>query len=353
MNRLVPAAVALCALAAASAHAKEMPSFFEGVRPLGMGGAFTAVADDENALFYNPAGLDKVKDWGTGIINPLVEASEDGYDLYKDIQDTDFDATSEVTQLIRDYMGDQLHARVALFPHFVMRRFAMGVLGQGSVNIEPRNMAFPEVDVDGFGSVSGHVGLGFGFWDGMLRVGAAGKYVKGYRLQQVYTVADIASDGFEDQVKDDLNDGVGWGLDAGVMFTAPVLFKPTVATVVQNIGDVDLGDAGEIPQQINLGLSLSHEFWGMALTGAVDWVDVTADVGTDEDKYKRLHAGLELKLPWVLSLRGGLYQGYGSYGVTLDLWAIKVAYASYAEEIGSAAGVRADRRHVVQATLGW
>ncbi|MGQ9601280.1 MAG: hypothetical protein ACUVUT_01155 [Candidatus Bipolaricaulia bacterium] len=37
-----------------------MVSLFEigaGARPLGLGGAFTALADDENALFYNPAGL--------------------------------------------------------------------------------------------------------------------------------------------------------------------------------------------------------------------------------------------------------------------------------------------------------
>ena len=28
-----------------------------GVRPMGMGGAFTAVSDDPNAAYYNPAGL--------------------------------------------------------------------------------------------------------------------------------------------------------------------------------------------------------------------------------------------------------------------------------------------------------
>lgn len=40
--------------------AQSLASLFDidpGVRPLGMGGAFTGLADDENALFYNPAGV--------------------------------------------------------------------------------------------------------------------------------------------------------------------------------------------------------------------------------------------------------------------------------------------------------
>lgn len=35
-----------------------------GARPLGMGGAFVGLADDENALFYNPAGLGFLKGFG-------------------------------------------------------------------------------------------------------------------------------------------------------------------------------------------------------------------------------------------------------------------------------------------------
>jgi len=35
-----------------------------GARPLGMGGAFTALADDESAVFYNPAGLAFLKTLG-------------------------------------------------------------------------------------------------------------------------------------------------------------------------------------------------------------------------------------------------------------------------------------------------
>lgn len=43
-----------------TAHGQTLISLFDidsGVRPLGIGGAFTGLADDENTIFYNPAGL--------------------------------------------------------------------------------------------------------------------------------------------------------------------------------------------------------------------------------------------------------------------------------------------------------
>ncbi len=352
MRRAVAGCV-LVAWFAFPAGARELPSYFEAVRPLGMGGAFTAVADDENALFYNPAGLDRVPTWGFGLVNPLVEAGEKGVDLYHDIQDTDFNDTTEVTELLRDYIGEYLHYRAAMFPHFVMHRFALGVLGQVNVNVEPHNVAFPEADVDASVTVGAHVGLGWGFFDGKLRVGGAVKYVKAYRLREIYTAADIAASDFEDRLDEDLKDGAGVGFDVGGMVTLPVPLNPTVAVVVQNVSDTDLGDAGELPQQVNLGFSLSHSFAWLTLTGAADWVDVTHNVGEDDDTYKRLHFGVEARLPKVLSVRAGLYQGYSSFGASVDLWILRLDYATYAEEIGSAAGVRADRRHVLQVTLGW
>ena len=50
----------LGALVAPSAEGQNLVGIFqleEGARPIAMGGAFVAVADDENALFYNPAGM--------------------------------------------------------------------------------------------------------------------------------------------------------------------------------------------------------------------------------------------------------------------------------------------------------
>lgn len=47
----------------------SVPTFVENLRAMSMGRALTAVADDENALFFNPAGLSGIKDsrftfWG-------------------------------------------------------------------------------------------------------------------------------------------------------------------------------------------------------------------------------------------------------------------------------------------------
>ena len=50
----------LLALKATPAHA-AFESIGAGARPIGMGGAFTAVSDDAHAIYYNPAGLAQVR----------------------------------------------------------------------------------------------------------------------------------------------------------------------------------------------------------------------------------------------------------------------------------------------------
>lgn len=62
MKRLLAALLILASASAASAQ--ESAAFLKtgvGARPLGMGGAFTAIADDINALTWNPGGLGTLK----------------------------------------------------------------------------------------------------------------------------------------------------------------------------------------------------------------------------------------------------------------------------------------------------
>src|SRR6185312_909967 len=69
MWRVLGAAAALGALAAAPMHAAGFSIFEQGTKSMGMAGAFTAQADDPSALFYNAGGLAFVtqRDFSVGV----------------------------------------------------------------------------------------------------------------------------------------------------------------------------------------------------------------------------------------------------------------------------------------------
>ena len=48
-------------LSASEIYSTSLPFFFDGGKASGLGGAFVAVADDSEAVFYNPAGLAQIK----------------------------------------------------------------------------------------------------------------------------------------------------------------------------------------------------------------------------------------------------------------------------------------------------
>jgi hypothetical protein len=53
-----------------------------GSRPLGMGGAFVAVADDVNAVYWNPAGLGKIVGGQCTAVKNIGGINDTNYDLY-------------------------------------------------------------------------------------------------------------------------------------------------------------------------------------------------------------------------------------------------------------------------------
>ena len=162
-------------------------------------------------------------------------------------------------------------------------------------------------------------------------------------------------DNFEDQFEDDLENGSDLAFDLGVLYTLafdwPV--KTQIGLTVQNLPEMDFGDAKDQQTQTNIGLALEKSLSKYKLLGALDYRDLTHAIGRDDDIPKRLHMGLELQLPKILSVRAGLNQGYVTYGLTFDFWIIKLDLASYTEEVGAHAGQRDDRRYLGQLTIGW
>ncbi|MDR3113610.1 MAG: hypothetical protein LBU09_04465, partial [Endomicrobium sp.] len=69
------------------AAVKDAPIMIKGIRPMGMGGAFTAVSDDENAVFYNPAGIAQRKSWLLQIFNINASVNHNTLEAGQDLAD--------------------------------------------------------------------------------------------------------------------------------------------------------------------------------------------------------------------------------------------------------------------------
>jgi len=339
--------------------AKEYPTLHRGVRPLGMGGAFTAVADDENALFYNPAGLSDISTLQVGILNPLVEVSKGTIDMINDAQDADFDDTSEATDFLRDYVGEHQHLRASLVPHVGFNLAGYGVMVAGlvqtTVDLNVRNPVWPEAHIDTVTDKGLLAGVGLNLPFAGFRAGAAIKLISRESLEEIYTATDIASDDFQDEFDDDVKSGSGFGIDLGAIYKLPFLevIDLDVGLAIQNVPEMDMGDAKPLKTHANLGMSAKKAFAGFDLVAALDYMDLSNSHDEDEDMAKRIHMGAEIQLPIILSVRAGLNQGYYTAGATIDFKTVRFDVATYGEEVGAHAGQREDRRYIAQMTIGW
>ena len=73
LGALILSLIAGTALASDTLSSPD-PSSVLGARPLGMGGAFVALADDANSIFINPAGLAKIDKWSlTSMATQLMQ----------------------------------------------------------------------------------------------------------------------------------------------------------------------------------------------------------------------------------------------------------------------------------------
>lgn len=334
------------------ASALELDGFYKGVRPLGMGDAFTAIANDENAAFYNPAGLNSVKSGRVELINPLVEVSQKALEFVEDMDKIKDDDVSSTIDVLKKYIGVRQHARASLFPNYTRRNFEVGIIGQTKVDFEVHNPPLPYVDTTAVVDAGGVIALAKGFMDDRLQLGISGTFVQRQGISRRFTAADIASG--ELDLEKEVKSGTGIGVNLGGIYNLDTILKPSIGVSIISAGDMDFGEElGKKKQHVNLGLALHKTIWIINSTLAADYKDITGNLGDDTDKGKRLHLGAEFKFPKILSLRGGLNQGYTTYGATIDLWLLKISYARYEEEVGAYAGQRSDDRHVAQVSLGW
>ncbi|MDD5132738.1 MAG: hypothetical protein PHH44_08770, partial [bacterium] len=108
----------------------------KGIRPIAMGGTFTAIADDANAYFYNPAGLTQIQKWQLQIASLPVTISNDTKELYNWWSDNQtelekFDEQSYDTQvrLMNDITDQVSKLKVHVSSSLLNPNFISGPIG--------------------------------------------------------------------------------------------------------------------------------------------------------------------------------------------------------------------------------
>lgn len=334
--------------------ADEYPYIYKGFRPMGMGGAFVAVSNDANALFYNPAGLADIEKTRVSLFSLEIETDKNTVSLIQDGLKTDFSNGTESSQFVRDHMGDHDHLGLAIVPSYSMPRFAFCVLGTGRLDLDVRDRQYPKLDVD----VINDIGLGAGyahpFLDNNLLVGASAKYIQRQSLTQEYTIADL-SNKLSDRINDDLKKGNGILVDLGVIYKLSKLqfANSRVGISANNLIGGGLGDAADATQHVDIGYAQDVDFKFTSATFAIDYVDIFNQFKQDSDIAKRLRLGVECKFLDIINVRAGLYQGYLTAGLNLEARIVRFDLLTYAEEVGAYAGQRVDRRYAGRFVFGF
>lgn len=371
MRRAAFVLIALLALPVpAEAITEELPVIYQSPRALGMGGADVAVGGHATAHFSNPAGLAGMQPgWNTlpllatiGLSDrtrSFIEAADEALD-----QETDEEQRTELARVVRRFRGENLHADGNALPNASWRgeNWAMSLAWLGSATFNARtHQAFGGaglISVDAR-TLNGPV-VGAAHFSGPWAVGVSVKSLRMRRLRERYSVRELVeSNDPGDTVTDDVQSGRAAGFDVGVQYElAPGYhWRPRLGAVVQNLGGMNFGAAGEIPRTVSLGMAVEPPApRSSRLRLAAEYFDIFHAAGTDRDHRKRIRLGVEW-WPWerrrhALALRAGLYQGAYTAGIDLRVHGVRLGLATYAEEQGAWAGQDRDRRYLLTIGVG-
>ena len=362
---------------APAAEARELYGPEAGVVPFGMGRAYSAAADDWLALYYNPAGLAMVNGLDLQLFDLRASSNRNVARSVKTAQEVL--KSDNISNILNEFAGKHITGDFANFSQLTLPHFALGLSYEVHADVDMQNKAYPQTftryNRDFTVSVGSAVGLGP---RKDLRLGLRFDFTNRTGGMRDLTIDELAGTTSQQALIDKFNaKGSGTGGTFGLQYRLPIPGQTEVTTsfVWSDIGKTTYGGREQVARptrkedSMTAGLAvrlpiggrkhrLIERRYGRArsanhLTFAFDYSYLNTGL-SEEQLPKHLHVGMNLSLP-VFSLQLGLNQSSFTFGGGFDLGVVRVAVASYAEELGSYAGQRRDRRYVlsVGSSLGF
>jgi len=364
----------LMVFGAPALHALGLPQIhIQNLRSKGMGGVKLSIYDDQYAVMNNPAGTAILDTAWVSLIQAQIVASGDFLGLFDHIDE--FTAMAEAG-------SDEISN--ATWNYFSRLRFSAGTtpLYLSLLNVLPLNLNLAVFDSFNV-RIKSNPDIPIPSWDflayndaavvlnwaaeilylkdpGMgLFVGVNAKLI--HRVQAEKDAMDIfylASLGTSSLAGMDVRRGLGFGMDLGLAVVfgddrALTLsltladffgtrFAWTVPTKKDSIKDILFGDgddvgANSIDPSFCFGLAWrAGTILPVVLEDILFAVDIRDMFDGGSTTFLKIYAGFEFSMLWILKIRGGIYQGYLSGGVGIDIpvLPLEIDFAYWGEELG-------------------
>lgn len=364
MKKIISVFIAVCFFAVPVMAADTYPVHHLGLRPLGMGGAFTAVADDYNAFFYNPAPLV----YGRGGFNIFQLAANTNHDTV-DFAKWFIDNNSRLTggdlstwqKSDLDHISNakikinaELHAVSFLIPNlFGLCAFGTGVFGNILTNVSlDSGVLIPSAKFDVFLDVMVPISIAkeiAEIGNGKLAAGATVKIINRRALNENRNALELTALNPTDLLAKAQQSTFGYGLDLGFSYTLPGM-SSIVAFAIQDLYTAIGSD--KVKSSWDLGYAFKPDWNFAVFSNFIFALDIDSVNDSDITFFNKLHVGMETKFIGLIALRGGLYQGYPGFGVGLDLGIFKFDFADYGVELGRFPGQLEERNYAFSLTFG-
>lgn len=326
---------------AVSAAGYDKPVLMESVRSMSMGGASVSVADDENLLFFNPAGLVNIEDSKITILNLGAKFNPDTFRCvneltysYNKVKDFRALPTKSVDKLInfRPLLSASPLALIYIRPNFALS------LVNTEVNVEgyfARSGEESIVEISSYGDAAIMLSMGYRVFRD-LSIGGTIKYLSRFNM--------------EDNHADDLVDhkptiliGRGLGLDTGILWkaedwSAGFSVRDTFGTKFAWKYGMTRGEWGQlekefktkIDEDVTLGFSYKPD-WKLSVYPYIPEDLVFAiDIGAFRPLFRNLHLGMEARIFRWLALRAGINAGLMvGIGLNTTIWHLDFMYATH------------------------
>lgn len=349
---------------------------YTSTRALGMGNAFTAVADDHSSIFYNPAALAVRKDGQVRFF--LRGGISDNWLDVNDELDKAGDDTNATAAVIEKHYGEHLYSRVpTIGAAWVRPRWGIAFIPADlSVDVAINRQLGPSLGVNAYLDST----LAYSYAREVKMQNSQNKVAIGVTVKALHRAyySDIVSaamlaDGSD--IFDVKKSAEGLTLDADIgmlwtpYFRSKTFFgkvlKPSFSAVVRNVGDygfpVQFGilnkEDPEEPPRLQRRLDLGSKFqlpkfWVFDPKFAFD----VRDIGHENWTFvKGSHAGFELSWEmfkwWKGSWAVGLNQGYVTAGFGARLAWFELDLATWGEEVGTSDNPIESRRYIVEMSI--